>query len=148
MLRKKGNKSDRTVMMENIILDFFLSNFKIELKPEYRVSTGIADFFGQIHNDYIILELKQSINDFYSGHGLNFVGTSNYMVVPSELVGFAITFLRKENLNYVGVIEITEKGTARIITYPSIYSDNEFIYKRFPSTMFEPYHLRGYENHF
>ena len=96
MVIKKGNKTDRTVMMEDVIIQYFKKDFRIDLKQEVHVSTGIVDLLGIAPEDeydapdVIAIEIKQASTDFYSGHGLNFVGSSNYIAVPSELVGFAI----------------------------------------------------------
>ena len=46
MIKKKGNKTDRTIMMENAVYDYFKSYLRINLKPEVPVSSGIADFVG------------------------------------------------------------------------------------------------------
>lgn len=144
MIKKYGNKTDRTVMMENAIFNYFKNNYGIELEPESPVSTGIADFYKLIRNnerilDCIIVEIKQSANDFYSRHGLNFVGVSNYIAVPSELVGFAIEFLRENYGNEIGVLEVNDKGNVRTVIYPSSKYDND--YMRIINIFIPPYHL-------
>ncbi len=149
MIMKKGKKTDRTVMMENIVSTWFENMFSIELIPEYPVETGgVADFFGIVGDakspeDVIIVELKQSAQDFYSGHGLNFVGSSNYLAVPSELVGFAIEFLRDEDMEHVGVLEVTNDAFVRLVTYPRPYRENIYINIGFPNEMFDPVHMRN-----
>lgn len=148
MLKRQGNKSDRTIMMENSIFNYFKNMYDIELLPEQPVRTGIVDFFKIIKNenkilDCITIEIKQSAQDFYSGHGLNFVGISNYVAVPSELVGFAIEFLR-ENYSYgneIGVLEVDEKGLVRTVIYPHRYHDNDYIDTLY-SWHLTPYHLK------
>lgn len=62
MINRKGHKTDITVVMEN-----------------------------RKKQDSLIIEIKQSISDFYSGCGLNFIGLSNYIAVSSDLEGFAIS---------------------------------------------------------
>ena len=42
-------------------------------------------------HDSLIIEIKQSISDFYSDCGLNFIGLSNYIAVPSDFVDFVIS---------------------------------------------------------
>ncbi len=133
MLARKGRKSDRTIMMENAISTWFEKAFSIELLPEHRVKTGgIADFLGFMGDEkspqeVIIVEIKQIAQDFYSGHGLNFVGTSNYLAVPSELVGVAIEFLRDDQMDYVGVLEVTDDAFVRLVTYPRLLRPNAYI---------------------
>ena len=149
MICKKGSKTDRTVLIENAISKWFKDVFSVSLSPEYRLKTGgVADFFGVVGvskypDDVIIVEIKQSAQDFYSGHGLNFIGSSNYLAVPSELVGFAIEFLRDENMDYVGVLEVTKDAFVRLVTYPRIYKNNAFINFRFPDAFFDPAHMRN-----
>jgi hypothetical protein len=91
LINRKGHKTDRTVVIEN----------------------------GK-KQDSLIIEIKQSISDFYSGCGLNFIGLSNYMAVPSDLDGFAINFIEtdKKNQTNVGIIEVTATGLVRIVRYP------------------------------
>lgn len=62
MINRKGHKTDITVVMKN-----------------------------RKKQDSLIIEIKQSISDFYSGCGLNFIGLSNYIAVSSDLEGFAIS---------------------------------------------------------
>lgn len=152
MIKKKGKKTDRTVMMENCIYDYFIDEYGIELTKEPHLDEtgryGIPDFIKIIKTDkriedIIIVEIKQSTSDFYSGHGLNFVGTSNYLAVPSELVGFAIVFLRKVNCQSVGVIEVTDKGLVRTVVYP-MSMRSPYLVDRFKSPiglLLTPYHL-------
>lgn len=147
MIKRKGNKTDRTIMMENAVYDYFKSYLRINLKPEVPVSSGIADFVGHTEDkrDYVVIEIKQSAADFYSGCGLNFVGSSNYIAVPSELVGFTIVFLRDNNYSNIGVLEITDAGTVRIVAYPHIQRENDFLnrYQFGPAAFFfTPPHLR------
>lgn len=49
--------------------------------------------------DFFCYEVKSSIEDFHSGHGLNFVGDYNYLVMPEEVYEIA----KKEIPHYVGV---------------------------------------------
>ena len=49
--------------------------------------------------DFYCYEVKSSIEDFHSGHGLNFVGDYNYLVMPEKVYETA----KKEILYYVGV---------------------------------------------
>ncbi len=147
MITKKGKKTDRTVMMENAIFTYFEQTFGIKLNPERSVSSGIVDMIGFIKDgtyirDAIAIEIKQAATDFYSGHGLNFVGSSNYIAVPSELVGFTIEFLRDNNLDYVGVLEVTSNAMVRLVTYPRMKRDNDYVFVRFPQSVFTAPHLR------
>ena len=147
-------KSGRTIMMEKAIQKYFLGKYGITLKSEYRQPTYgrhsyIIDLFGIVYvkgttdlEDAIAIEIKQSVNDFYSGHGLNFVGSSNYLAVPSELVGFGIEFLRENNLGEVGVIEVTNHALVRTVLYPSTKVNNDFVYMEKVNCLFTPFHLK------
>lgn len=126
MINRKGRKTDRTVVMENIIYKYFADQYNILLEHEHRLQNGcIPDFYKEIiengkKQDSLIIEIKQSISDFYSGFGLNFIGSSNYIAVPSDLVGFTINFIEtdKKNQTNVGIIEVTATGLVRIVRYP------------------------------
>ena len=144
MIIKKGNKTDRTAMMENAIYDYFHNTLGIRLEHEVYVSTGIVDFLGFIKEedeimDVIAIEIKQSSADFHSGCGLNFVGVSNYVAVPSELVGYAIEFLRNNYRNYVGVLEVHHTGMVRLVIPPMAYLHNDFV--RICVGTITPYHI-------
>lgn len=150
-------KSSRTIMMEKAIQKYFLEKYDIALVSEFRNATYgrhsyIIDLFGLATfpkgsakpddlKDAIAIEIKQSVNDFYSGHGLNFVGSSNYLAVPSELVGFGIEFLRENKLGNVGVIEVTNKALVRTVLYPQTKVDNDFIWIEKVCCVFTPFHL-------
>ena len=148
MIDKHGNKTNRTVLMENVLKCYFEKNIGVNLEHEVAVRSGIADFVGYIRDndgeliEVIVIEIKQAASDFFSGHGLNFVGTSNYLAVPSELVGFCIEFLRIENLSHVGCIEVTDDGFVRIVTFPCLNKDNDYIKLKGIEQIFKPYHLR------
>ena len=76
------------------------------------------------------MEIKQSAIDLKSKYGHNFVGTSNYLAVPTELVGEALLYLRDccDDLR-TGVIEITDKWKPRIVKYP-MYEYNNVVQER------------------
>lgn len=138
MIKKSGNKSNRTVLMENALYQYFLNSYSVELESEIQLSNGgRADLYANVKDskgvvqDTIIVEIKQSVSDFYSGCGLNFIAKSNYLAVPSELVGSAIVFLRDVLRSpFTGVIEVTDKGLVRTVMYPRNRYSN-----------FTPYHL-------
>lgn len=121
------NKTFITQKFEEHLISFFKENFNLELTPEKRVSTGIADLAGTWYNekgeprDEVIIEIKQSYSDLRSDHGHNFVGTSNYLAVPTELVGEALLYLRDSCNDYsTGIIEITRGLRIRIVKYPFV----------------------------
>ena len=120
MIEKRGNKTDRPVLMEHAVPRFIEKKYELEMSPEVRLyNGGYADLCGWIKDkndeirDFIVVEIKQSHNDFYSGYGLNFVGMSNYIAVPPELVGFSIEFLREEGFGFVGVLEVDSRCFVR-----------------------------------
>lgn len=49
--------------------------------------------------DFYCYEVKSSVEDFHSGHGLNFLGDYNYLVMPSNVY----EAVSKEIPHYVGV---------------------------------------------
>ena len=56
--------------------------------------------------DFYCYEVKSSVEDFQSGHGLNFIGDYNYLVMPEEI--YAATYL--EIPHYVGVLVPRKKS--------------------------------------
>ena len=38
--------------------------------------------------DFYCYEIKSSVEDFHSGHGLNFFGDYNYLVMPEKVIAF------------------------------------------------------------
>lgn len=130
------NKTFITQKFEDHLISFFKENFNLEMVPETKVSTGIADLAGIWYNekgeprDEVVIEIKQSYSDLRSKHGHNFVGTSNYLAVPTELVGEALLYLRDTCRDYsTGVIEITKGLRIRIVKYPSVEygADNQVL---------------------
>ena len=126
MINKRGHKTDKTVYMENTVHKYFIDKYGVELKHEYHMKNGnIPDFYREVtvdgkKQDSIIVEIKQTASDFYSGHGLNFTGMSNYIAVPTNLIGLAVDFL-KDNFPYrqdIGILEITDSGLVRTTRYP------------------------------
>lgn len=127
------NETFITKKFKEHLTSFFKENFNLELTPEKKVSTGVADLAGTWYNekgeprDEVVIEVKQSYSDLRSDHGHNFVGTSNYLAVPTELVGEALLYLRDVCKDYsTGVIEITKGLRIRIVKYPTVeyYADN------------------------
>lgn len=127
------NKSVRTLKMEKAVSTYFEKEYGIHLESEVKVRHGLVDFLGALYDeegkakDVIAVEIKQSIPDFYTNCGLNFVGSSNYLAVPAELVGYAVTFLREHDRNDVGVLEINTNGKVKTITFSGKSSDNEAV---------------------
>ena len=128
------NETFVTRKFKEKLIDFFNEKFNMELTEEYPVSTGIADLAGIWHDakgearDAIIVEIKQSASDLRSNHGHNFVGTSNYLAVPTELVGEALLYLRDDCKDMrTGVIEITKGYRIRIVKYPMLEYNNDFV---------------------
>lgn len=126
MINKRGHKTDKTVYMENAVHKYFIDKYGVELKHEYHMKNGnIPDFYREVtvdgkKQDSIIVEIKQTASDFYLGHGLNFIRMSNYIAVSTNLIGFAVEFL-KDNFPYrqdIGILEITDSELVRTIRYP------------------------------
>lgn len=71
--------------------------------------------------DFYCYEVKSSVEDFHSGHGLNFLGDYNYIVMPEEVY----QEVSKEIPHYVGVyissgseLECTKKAKRHDRTRP------------------------------
>ena len=62
-------------------------------KPVNNTVSGIEK------GDFYCYEVKSSVEDFHSGHGLNFIGDYNYLVMPEKI--YATISL--EVPHYVGV---------------------------------------------
>ena len=65
----------------------------IKFEPVNNTVSGIEK------GDFYCYEVKSSIEDFHSGHGLNFVGDYNYLVMPEDVY----ETVKKEIPHYVGV---------------------------------------------
>ena len=138
--------------MENIIFRYFLKNYDISLTPELplinggRADLGIAIKDCETHLiEMIIVEIKQSWRDMYSGYGLNFIGSSNYLAVPSDLLGFAVSYLQHNMYKYVGVLEVCNNGYVRRIIEPEVYSKSPYFKYGYILSHLTPYHLRTKE---
>lgn len=65
----------------------------MRFKPLNNTVSGIEK------GDFYCYEIKSSVEDFHSGHGLNFIGDYNYLVMPQEVYAS----VSKEIPYYVGV---------------------------------------------
>lgn len=65
----------------------------MKFKPVNNSVSGIEK------GDFYCYEVKSSVEDFHSGHGLNFLGDYNYLVMPSNVY----KAVSKEIPHYVGV---------------------------------------------
>lgn len=125
-------KTNRTLLLESALLGFFKDVFNIKMSREYSLPNGgRADLAGVWYDkngnarDVVVVEIKQSAIDLKSKYGHNFVGTSNYLAVPTELVGEALLYLRDCCGDFrTGVIEITDKWKPRIVKYPMYEYNN------------------------
>lgn len=66
----------------------------MRFKPVNNTVSGIEK------GDFYCYEIKSSVGDFHSGHGLNFIGDYNYIVMPKEVY----ENVSKEIPYYVGVL--------------------------------------------
>lgn len=71
----------------------------MKFKPVNNSVSGIEK------GDFYCYEVKSSVEDFCSGHGLNFIGDYNYLVMPEKI--YAAVCL--EIPHYVGVLVPAEK---------------------------------------
>lgn len=72
----------------------------MRFKPVNNTVSGIEK------GDFYCYEVKSSVEDFHSGHGLNFIGDYNYLVMPEEVY----VAVSNEIPHYVGVIVPTESS--------------------------------------
>lgn len=147
------SKCKRTLMMEDAVSEYFMEQYQIALKREQPArkrglprTTESADMMGIIEEngevtDVIVVEIKQSMGDFFTGCGLNFCGVSNYLAVPSELVGFGIIFLRTNDYADVGVLEVTDSYDVRTVLYPTVNTINEYRNVSIIDVQVEPTHV-------
>lgn len=70
----------------------------MRFKPVNNTVSGVEK------GDFYCYEIKSSVEDFHSGHGLNFIGDYNYLVMPEEVYAA----VSKEIPYFVGVIVPTE----------------------------------------
>ena len=64
----------------------------MRFKPVNNTVSGIEK------GDFYCYEIKSSVEDFHSGHGLNFIGDYNYIVMPEEVyaaVSKELTVIKK-----------------------------------------------------
>ena len=113
-------KSLETIMSEYSIIRMF-DDSEFELYQEYILRNGKRpDFCGFCYRDdgeikdVLMIELKVSKDDFWSGCGLNFIGTINYLAVPEDIEDFAYRFLENNNKSYVGIISIDKIYNSKI----------------------------------
>lgn len=66
----------------------------MKFKPLNNTVSGIEK------GDFYCYEVKSSVEDFHSGHGLNFFGEYNYIVMPEEVY----EIVQNEIPYYVGVL--------------------------------------------
>lgn len=59
----------------------------MRFKPVNNTVSGIEK------GDFYCYEIKSSVEDFHSGHGLNFIGDYNYLVMPEEVYAAVIRWL-------------------------------------------------------
>ncbi|MGN0338634.1 MAG: hypothetical protein ACI4EE_14165 [Lachnospiraceae bacterium] len=72
----------------------------MRFKPANNTVSGIEK------GDFYCYEVKSSVEDFRSGHGLNFIGDYNYLVMPEEVY----VAVSNEIPHYVGVIVPAERS--------------------------------------
>lgn len=72
----------------------------MRFKPRNNTVSGIEK------GDFYCYEVKSSVEDFHSGHGLNFIGDYNYLVMPEEVY----VAVSNEIPHYVGVVVSDESS--------------------------------------
>lgn len=98
-IEKKINPNDdtRIYWSKEVTLDYGTEHAVrvdyIKFEPVNNTVSGIEK------GNFYCYEVKSSIEDFHSGHGLNFVGDYNYLVVPEDVY----ETVQKEIPHYVGV---------------------------------------------
>lgn len=72
----------------------------MKFKPVNNTVSGIEK------GDFYCYEIKSSVEDFHSGHGLNFIGDYNYLVMPEEVY----VAVSNKIPHFVGVLVPTESS--------------------------------------
>jgi len=94
----------RIYWAKEVTFDYATSNAVrvdyMKFKPVNNTVSGIEK------GDFYCYEVKSSIEDFNSGHGLNFIGDYNYLVMPEEVY----TAVSNKIPHFVGVLVPTESS--------------------------------------
>lgn len=70
------------------------------IRVDYMRFTPVNNSISGIEKgDFYCYEVKSSVEDYHSGHGLNFIGDYNYLVMPQEVY----TTVKTEIPYYIGV---------------------------------------------
>jgi hypothetical protein len=98
------NNDTRIYMAKEVTFDYATGHAirvdYMRFKPVNNTVSGIEK------GDFYCYEIKSSVEDFHSGHGLNFIGDYNYIVMPEEV--YAV--VSKEIPYFIGVIVPTESS--------------------------------------
>ena len=98
------NNDTRIYMAKEVTFDYATGHAirvdYMKFKPVNNTVSGIEK------GDFYCYEIKSSVEDFHSGHGLNFIGDYNYLVMPEEV--YAV--VSKEIPYFVGVIVPSESS--------------------------------------
>lgn len=98
-LEKKINPDDdpRIYWAKEVIFDYATSHaVRVDYMKFVPVNNSVS---GIEKGDFYCYEIKSSVEDFHSGHGLNFLGDYNYLVMPDNVYDAVST----EIPYYVGV---------------------------------------------
>ena len=95
------NNDPRIYTAREVTFDY-ATNHKVRVdfmrfKPVNNSVSGIEK------GDVYCYEIKSSVEDFHSGHGLNFLGDYNYLVMPYDV----FKSIEQEIPYYVGVLTLT-----------------------------------------
>ena len=152
-MTKKSNNMVRTSRIRKVIFDYFNKEYGVILIPNVDLGSGETSMVGEMESDYMLLDrivvrFKYSRNDFLADDD-RYPGTSNYIVVPAEMTGYAIQYLRKEHKDYVGLIEVYYDGVVRTVLSPKNNFCNDYLSRKdnsnwsdeWYSRIIGPYHL-------
>lgn len=96
------NNDTRVYSAKEVTFDYTKSN---PIRVDYMVFKPVNQRAGGIERgDFYCYEIKSCKEDFFSGHGLNFVGDYNYIVCPKGLYNE----IKSHVPSYVGVYESNE----------------------------------------
>ncbi len=77
-----NNKDTRVYLSKEVTFDYSSAH---PIRVDYVLFKPINNTVGGIEQGaFYCFEIKSCKEDFYSGHGLNFIGDYNYLILPTE----------------------------------------------------------------
>ena len=148
----KGNKSDKTIMLEKLFIAIMRAN-NMQVFYEYACGTGVIDFVVGLPGEkpdrmkwsgMTGVELKSSMADFRTGNGLNiYAYPYTYILVPEDIAYSAIKHMQQDTkFDHVGVLVLKDDYTLEIHKHAKFkedlwfYSEMDKRLKKYPETCY------------